>query len=800
MAWRRMSQPEPRVLQICHGYDGPFLDCARQYASLFVGTHYKVTTVYLTGAPSGEVERGSASDEVIFLDYRSRDLRGLKLKVIADIRRIARECGFAFCIAHRFKPTYIALLATRLQVIGVNHAFGVYQRLSRRLFANGFRKRLMLLGVSNAVRDDIRRCLPRWPAERIETLYNRLDIEAVQAEQLSRAEARETLGLPQDAWIVGNVGRLHPDKDQATLLRGFAEARPHLPAESLLVIMGSGALAGALSILADELGISDQVCFLGQVSSGRRYFRAFDLFALSSDHEPFGMVLLEAMAAEVPTLCSNCGGGREVVRDHARLFELGQAGDLAELLVRLSVQGRNIQVVQSQHKMLRSKFSDHAARQRFWSLSVVRQRGEMEMTSSAITSPLVSKARALDRYRWQLLRERHGIPGSAVRFVRDAVKDWWFGSCAKRHLAGVITPEPCDFLLLQSAPKVIVLQRKRRLIDELLCRGYRLIETASPEIADILKQRQLLKPSDFVPTRYYGYAAHAEWLVERYQPQVLLNDRNGSLYSPFLRDALNRRNRLLVHLAHATTVEASQRLAMNDYDYYLVFGQSSLEALKARPLRFGSSNVVLTGSHMIDSAYDLPASSPRQGSVLILGVGPDKEKVCGYQQTYGLLADWARCHPEHSVLVKAHPRSRVPYWHEVAKSLTNVRVLPIDCNLAEALSQAWVVVNIMSNAVIEAALARRPVIHVNLSSDRDIFSQDHFLGRTITTFAGLESRASNIEANYDHYVERSQALARFHLTYACDGLMMTIAALEGLLNERQLPASLKQSLLPTTIS
>jgi|GEM_PF-3367424 len=39
------------VLQFCHSYDGPFLDCARQYAALFVGTSYKVCTVYLTGKP-----------------------------------------------------------------------------------------------------------------------------------------------------------------------------------------------------------------------------------------------------------------------------------------------------------------------------------------------------------------------------------------------------------------------------------------------------------------------------------------------------------------------------------------------------------------------------------------------------------------------------------------------------------------------------------------------------------------------------------------------------------------------------
>lgn len=57
---------EQWVLQFSHGYDGPFMDCARQYAVLFKGTAYKVCTVYLTGAPNDEVAQGSASDEVIF--------------------------------------------------------------------------------------------------------------------------------------------------------------------------------------------------------------------------------------------------------------------------------------------------------------------------------------------------------------------------------------------------------------------------------------------------------------------------------------------------------------------------------------------------------------------------------------------------------------------------------------------------------------------------------------------------------------------------------------------------------------
>ena len=364
---------ERHVLQFCHGYDGPFLDCARQYASLFAGTGYRVTTVFLTGAADPEVAAGCASDEVLFMEFSSKAIRGLKLGAIAKLRKIAASRNFRFCIAHRFKPIYIALLATGLPVIGVHHAFGDYKRGSRKLFANLFRKRLSLLGVSDAVRDDMRHCLPKWPTGRISTLYNRIDIDAVQAGQLSGTPAREALGLSVDGFIVGNVGRLHPDKDQATLIRGFARALPDLPADSQLVIMGKGRLEQDLKELANELGIGEQVLFLGQVPDARRYFRAFDVFALSSDHEPFGMVLLEAMAAGVPLLATACGGAKEVVEGVGILFPLGDAEHLAQGLQHLAQldDEQRMACAELMLERLHERFSDQAVRNTFWHLAQV---------------------------------------------------------------------------------------------------------------------------------------------------------------------------------------------------------------------------------------------------------------------------------------------------------------------------------------------------------------------------------------------------------------------------------------------
>lgn len=358
------------VLHICHSYYPPFLDCARQYASLFKGSPYKVLTVYLTGTPDDAVIQGSASDEVIFLGFNSREVSGLKLGAIAKIRQIVSQREFKLCIAHRVKPTYAALLATHLPVVSVHHNYNDYSRWSRRLLVNFYRNRLLMLGVSDSVRDDLRRDLKGWPENRIQTLYNRIDVEATKQAFVSKEEARNALGLPQDAWVIGNVGRLHHDKDQATLLRGFKLAQPELPANTKLVIVGKGPLEADLKRLTAELGINDSVVFTGNVPNAKRYFKAFDVFALTSDHEPFGMVLLEAMAAEIPLICSNSGGGAEVVRDIGLLFVLGDADALADRL--LETYQHRYYVDTRMAEKLADCFSDEAAREVFWQLPLVR--------------------------------------------------------------------------------------------------------------------------------------------------------------------------------------------------------------------------------------------------------------------------------------------------------------------------------------------------------------------------------------------------------------------------------------------
>lgn len=394
------------------------------------------------------------------------------------------------------------------------------------------------------------------------------------------------------------------------------------------------------------------------------------------------------------------------------------------------------------------------------------------------------KARELDRYRWKLLRERHGRPGSLLRLVRDVLVDIAIGLRAKACLKRSTDAAPCEVLLLHSAPKSMALQRKNILIDALRKRGHQLTEAALRAPADACARRMLAAPPQSVPLRYLVYAAHAQWLVTTYQPKVLINERNGSLHAPFLRLALAARGARLLHLAHATTLESSRRLGMNDYDYYGVFGRSSLEALQERALRFGESAVVLVGSYLADETYDLPVADPAIRTLLVLGVGPDREKETGYQDTYGLLCDWAGRHPDYRVLFKRHPRSKAQFWSEAATRLANIELLDIDCSLAQALAQASVVINIMSNAGIEAGLAGRPVIHVNAGSDVDIFSHALFFGPQVRDEQAFSRQLQALERDYPQCVAKARAFADYHLVHGSKGLAKTVELVDDLLRGR----------------
>jgi glycosyltransferase involved in cell wall biosynthesis len=107
------------------------------------------------------------------------------------------------------------------------------------------------------------------------------------------------------------IGRLMPQKDYATMLRAVAQSGDELR----LIVLGEGPERARLEELAVSLGIADRVGFLGYRMDRFSYLVQADLFLMSSKTEGFPNALIEAVAASVPAISTDChgGGAREIL-------------------------------------------------------------------------------------------------------------------------------------------------------------------------------------------------------------------------------------------------------------------------------------------------------------------------------------------------------------------------------------------------------------------------------------------------------------------------------------------------------
>ena len=133
----------------------------------------------------------------------------------------------------------------------------------------------------------------------------------------SGAGFRAAMDIPENAFVVGHVGRLAPEKNLeflAKAITGFlkTENRAHF------LVVGRGPSENTIREVFSREGMADRVHTPGVLkhpllASG---YRAMDVFAFASKSETQGMVLTEAMAAGVPVVALDAPGPREVVLDH----------------------------------------------------------------------------------------------------------------------------------------------------------------------------------------------------------------------------------------------------------------------------------------------------------------------------------------------------------------------------------------------------------------------------------------------------------------------------------------------------
>jgi len=168
--------------------------------------------------------------------------------------------------------------------------------------------------------------------------YNGLDLERLKVRAgLTPAEALAEFSLPPDRRYITIVANLrNPVKDHPMFLRAAARVRAAVP-DAGFAIAGEGELMEELRELAAQLGIRDDVFFLGRCDNVADLLFASEMGVLSSKAEGFANAILEYMAAGLPVVATDVGGAREAIAEDETGYTVNSGDDekMAERIIDL---------------------------------------------------------------------------------------------------------------------------------------------------------------------------------------------------------------------------------------------------------------------------------------------------------------------------------------------------------------------------------------------------------------------------------------------------------------------------------
>ncbi|WP_329339050.1 glycosyltransferase [Streptomyces sp. NBC_00663] len=339
-------------MKVLHVITGLGVGGAEQQLRLLL-RHLPVECEVVTLTNPGAVADGLIADGVRVTHLGmagNRDLAALPRLV-----RLIRSGGYDLVHTHLYRACVYGRLAARLAgvraVVATEHSLGDSQMEGRRLTAGvrGLYLASERLGRATvAVSPTVAQRLRNWgvPAPRIEVVPNGIDLARFRFDPLQRLHTRRRLGLPEDAYVIGGIGRLTAGKQFGTLIHALAQ----LPAHCWLLLVGGGPDESVLRRTAQEAGVADRVLFTGErpcVPDGSpgpdlpSLTWAMDVLASPSPEEAFGLAVVEALASGLPVRYASCPAIEDLPPEAATLARQvrGGADEFARALAAARAEG-----------------------------------------------------------------------------------------------------------------------------------------------------------------------------------------------------------------------------------------------------------------------------------------------------------------------------------------------------------------------------------------------------------------------------------------------------------------------------
>lgn len=319
-----------KILHLAYDAGGIHTRLYHDIMTAYRNAGHDVVEVYLTG--SLPANYASPATRIELLGLHPSQLKGWRrLLAVKRLHRFIADEQFEAIISHRRKPAELMARASRgLNIkkrLAVWHDEGEFTRWRNCFNAARLFRDCLLIGVSEAVRDDILASRAHFRPEQVIAINNAIDVDKLERQLIGRDESRKFLDIAPDKFVFGIISRLVPKKGHADLINAFAAVCQHY-AHAELIIIGDGRSREELETQIHALGLETRVRLLGAIPQAFQYATAFDVFVLPSYREGLPIALLEAACARLPIIASDIGGNRTVLDS---LGALVPAGNIAVL-------------------------------------------------------------------------------------------------------------------------------------------------------------------------------------------------------------------------------------------------------------------------------------------------------------------------------------------------------------------------------------------------------------------------------------------------------------------------------------
>ena len=256
---------------------------------------------------------------------------------LVRLLRLLRNRTFDLIHSHGYRADIFALAMSkwfRVPLVSTCHGFtpnDARLRFYCSLDAFALRRFARVIAVSARMKDEL--IAYGVDEARIRVVINAVAEVPAEDRLTTRASARASLGMGDDDFVLGYVGRLSQEKGVAHLVDAFATVAAAHP-NCRLLIVGDGPERAALEQQTRAHGLTSRVIFAGFQGDTRESYSAMDAFVLPSLTEGTPMALLEAMGYRLPVVASAVGGVPAVLadRENGILVEAGNVPQLAQAI------------------------------------------------------------------------------------------------------------------------------------------------------------------------------------------------------------------------------------------------------------------------------------------------------------------------------------------------------------------------------------------------------------------------------------------------------------------------------------